>query len=313
MKITALLIGVVYIVTAFIQRSRLFYYLAAGTSMLIFFAIISFYFLLKPVASVSVFSSPIFYYELGIVSEIMFFILGLTYKNRKELIEKIQEQGYMKQLVERQLYETKLAVLNAQQQERNRISADLHDDLGAGITSIRLYSEFAKSKLNVDAVPEIEKISATANDLLNNMNAIIWTMSSNNESLEDMVAYIRTFIQEFLENTSIKCTINIVENLPDVKVSSQLRRNVFLVIKESLNNILKHSNATTVSFTLTKAPDGLSLLIQDDGIGFNLENVRRFGNGLKNMKKRMDEMNIDFSIENNNGTLIILHYALPLA
>jgi signal transduction histidine kinase len=312
MKITALLIGVVYIVTAFIQKSRLFYYLAAGNSMLILFAIISFYFLLKRVDSVSVFSSPIFYYELGIVSEIMFFILGLTYKNRKELIEKIQEQGYMKHLVERQLYETKLAVLNAQQQERNRISADMHDDLGAGITAIRLYSEFAKSKLKIEAVAEIEKISATANELLNNMNAIIWTMSSNNESLEDMVAYIRNYIQEVLENTSIKSTINIVEDLPDVKVSSQLRRNVFLVIKESLNNILKHSSANTVTFTLTKVPDGLSLFIQDDGIGFDLENVRRFGNGLKNMKRRMDEMSIDFSIENNNGTLIILHYALPV-
>jgi signal transduction histidine kinase len=313
MKVTALLIGIVYIITAFIQKNRLFYYLAAGNSMLIIFAIISFYFTLMPVKSIKISTSAIMYYEIGIVSEIVFFILGLTYKNRKELIEKIQEQEFMKQYVERQSFETKLAILNAQQQERNRISADMHDDLGAGITSIRLYSEFAKSKLKTAATPEIEKISATANELLNNMNAIIWTMSSNSESLEDMVAYIRNYIQDFLESTSIKSIINIAENLPDVKVSSQLRRNVFLVIKESLNNILKHSNATTVTFTLTKVADGITLFIQDDGVGIDLENVRRFGNGLKNMKKRMDEMKIAFSIENNNGTLITLHYGLPMA
>ena len=312
-KVTGLLIGVVYIITAFVQKSRLFYYLAAGNFMLIFFAIISFYFVLNPINSVSVFINPIFYYEIGTVSEIMFFILGLTYKNRKELIEKIQEQGYMKQLVERQSYETKLAVLDAQQQERNRISADMHDDLGAGITAIRLYSEFAKSKLQVEAVAEMEKISATANELLNNMNAIIWTMSSRNESLDDMVAYIRSYVQEFLENTNIKCTINIAENLPNIKMGSQFRRNIFLVIKESLNNMLKHSHATTVALTLTKVPDGLSLFIQDNGVGIDFEKVRQFGNGLKNMKRRMDEMSVDFSIENNNGTLIILHYTMPVA
>ena len=312
MKIAALLIGVVYTITAFIQKNRLFYYLAAGNCMLILFSIISFYFMLQPASATGVFSSAIFYYELGVVSEIFFFMLGLTYKYKEELIEKIQEQEYMKQLVERQLYETKLAVLNAQQQERNRISADMHDDLGAGITSIRLYSEFAKSKLKVDAVAEIEKISATANELLNNMNAIIWTMRSDNETLEDMVTYIRNYIQEFLESTSIKSTIYIDDNLPNVKVGNQLRRNVFLVIKESLNNILKHSKAGNVTITLKKVSDGLTLLIQDDGVGFDQDNVRRYGNGLKNMKRRMDEMNIELSIEHNKGTLITLHYTMPV-
>jgi signal transduction histidine kinase len=226
------------------------------------------------------------------------------------LIESIQKQEAMKQLVERQSFETKLAVINAQQQERNRISADMHDDLGAGITTIRLYSEIAKNKLKNVPIPEIEKISFTANELLNNMSAIIWTMSSNNDSLLDMVAYIRNYVQDYFENTNINCKINIAENLPNVIVGSQIRRNVFLVVKESLNNILKHAKASNVTISLIYQPTGLSLFIQDDGIGFDIENVRRFGNGLKNMKRRMDEMNIDFSIENKNGSLITLHYSL---
>ena len=179
MKISALLVGIVYIVTSFIQKNRLLNYLAAGNVMLIGFSIISFYFLLFPLHNKGLFSYAILYYELGVVSEIIFFMLGLTYKNRIEIIDKTKEQEMLKLETERQSYETKLAVLNAQQQERNRISADMHDDLGAGITAIRLYSELAKAKLTeAGSVMEIERISSSANELLNNMNAIIWAMSS---------------------------------------------------------------------------------------------------------------------------------------
>ena len=313
MKIIALLIGIVYIITAFLQRNKLVNYLAIGSGLLIFFAIISFYFILFPSGFKSIFTKPIFYYELGIVSELVFFLLGLTYKNRVELIGTIQQQEAMKLETEMQLYESRIAILNAQQQERNRISADMHDDLGAGITSIRLYSELAKNKIDKNALPEIEKISASANELLNNMNAIIWTMSSNNNSLADMVAYIRSYAQEYFENTGIACNIEIPDDLPEFVISSHARRNVFLVIKEALHNILKHANATTVSIKLTKESGRLSLYIQDNGNGIDFNNIRRFGNGINNMKRRMDEMNILFSIKNNNGTQVTLQYLLPTA
>jgi len=312
MKITALAIGIVYIVVALIQKNRLLNYLAIGNAMLIAFAIVSFCLLILSKGRVGIFSSPLFYYELGIVCELMFFLLGLTYKNRVELIEKIQEQEALKLEAEKQSYETKLVILNAKQKERNRISADMHDDLGAGITAIRLYSELAKNKPGKDILPEIEKISYSANELLNNMNAIIWAMSSSNDSLENMISYIRSYSQEYFENTGIRCRINIMEELPDMVVWGEIRKNVFLVIKETLNNVLKHAKATEVTITLTKVPDGLALYIQDNGVGIDLEKVRRFGNGLKNMKKRMEDMKIDFSIENNNGTLVTLHYAINL-
>jgi signal transduction histidine kinase len=311
MKITALALGIVYIVTAFVQKNRLLNYLAIGNAMLIGFAIVSFYMLEFPKRG-SIFFNSLFYYELGIVFELMFFILGLAYKNRIELIEKIKEQEALKLEAEKQIFETKLAVLDARQKERNRISADMHDELGAGITAIRLYSELAKSKPDKNSMPEIEKISHSANELLNSMNTIIWAMSNSNDSLENMIAYIRSYSQEYFENTGVRCRINIMEGLPNVEVSGAIRKNVFLVVKETLNNILKHAKATEVNITLTKVSDGLALHIQDNGIGIDLEKIRRFGNGLKNMQKRMEEMNIDFSIENKNGTLVTLHYAIEL-
>jgi signal transduction histidine kinase len=183
----------------------------------------------------------------------------------------------------------------------------MHDDLGAGMTTISLYSELAKRKLKDNPIPEIDKISSSANELLIKMNAIIWSMSSSNDSLGNMIAYIRSYAIEYFEDTGINCKINIPEKLPNIEVIGEIRRNVFLVVKEALNNILKHSAATEVTINLQRAEDGLTLYIQDNGKGIDFEKLRQFGNGLKNMKKRMQDVDIDFTIENKNGTLITMH------
>ncbi|MEO6730127.1 MAG: 7TM diverse intracellular signaling domain-containing protein [Ferruginibacter sp.] len=307
MKIMFLLVGLAYIVIALAQKNKLINYLAIGNAILIVFSMISFTLLLLHYKNNGIFTNSMIYYEVGVVGELIFFLLGLTYKNRKELIEKIKERESLKREAERQSYETKLAVLNAQQTERNRISADMHDDLGAGVTAIRLYSELAKKRIGNNVIPEIEKISSSANELLNNMNAIIWTMSSSNDTLDNMVAYIRGYALEYFENTGINCHISLEDNLPNMVVSGEIRRNVYMVIKEALNNILKHSKATDVNITLKNEVEGLTLYIQDNGTGIDFDNLRRFGNGLKNMRKRMEESQMVFTIENKNGTLITLH------
>ena len=139
------------------------------------------------------------------------------------------------------------------------------------------------------------------------MNAIIWSMSSSNDTLGNMVAYIRSYSLEYFDNTGIDCNISITENLPELEVSGEIRRNVFLVVKETLNNIVKHSGASQVNIILQKESEGISLLIHDNGHGIDLEKIRQFGNGLKNMKKRMDDVDIEFSIKNNNGTTVRLY------
>jgi signal transduction histidine kinase len=307
MKIFILLIGIAFIYLALKRKDKLFNYIAAGNAMLVLFSVISLVLVLVNIKATRIYHSPLFYYNTGIVFELAFFLLGLTYKNRSELIKGIKEQEALKLEAERLEFETQLAVIKAQQEERNRISADMHDDLGAGMTTIRLYSELAKTKLADNPVPEIEKISSSANELLNKMNAIIWSMSSSNDSLGNMIAYIRSYALEYFEDTVVNCKIDIPENLPNIQVIGEIRRNVFLVVKEALNNILKHAKATEVSITLTRVEDGLTLYIQDNGIGINMDNIRQFGNGLKNMKKRMNDIDIEFTIENNNGTLITMH------
>ncbi|MBK7433573.1 MAG: hypothetical protein IPI66_06500 [Chitinophagaceae bacterium] len=306
-KFLSLLLGVFFIIMAVRQKNRLLNYLAAGNAALVLFSTLSLALIWLDNRPSGLFSSPLFYYYLGIVLELSFFLLGLTYKNRNELIERTQEQEELKLQAKKQEYETQIAIMKAQQEERNRISADMHDDLGAGVTTIRLYSELARQKLGADSIPELDKISSSSDELLNKMNAIIWSMSSSNDSLGNMIAYIRSYTIEYFENSGVNCRISIPENLPDILVPGEIRRNVFLVVKEAMNNILKHAKATEVKVTLERVPGGLTLYIHDNGIGINPDKLRQFGNGLKNMKKRMKDIQVQFTIENRNGTLITIH------
>ncbi|MFT3980152.1 MAG: 7TM diverse intracellular signaling domain-containing protein [Ferruginibacter sp.] len=306
-KTIIILAGIFYIFLAFVQKNKLTKYLAGGVGVQIFFYIISLLLGLHPTAGETILSSPFFYFQIGVISSVLFFLIGLFYKTRQELIMRIQEQEALKTEAEKQEYEHKLSIYKAQQEERNRISADMHDELGAGMTSIRLFSELAKAKMGEDVTPEIEKISSSSNELINKMNAIIWSMSSENDSLANMVAYIRSYGKEYLENTGIDHTIIIPDNLPDLQVPGTIRRNIFLVIKEALQNIVKHSGAKKVDIELQREPDALRLFIHDDGKGIDFDNIRPFSNGLTNMKKRMEAIGVEFSIEKKNGTLITLY------
>lgn len=305
MKILALAVGIVFIVKGLKEKDKLIQYVALGSAAQIIFFIASLFIILTGLGKGSLLGSALFYFEIGVIMAVFFFLLGLEYKNRQELIEKTKE-------VEKKVFETQLAVIKGQQEERNRISADMHDDLGAGMTTIRLFSELAKTKMGDNVIPEIDKISTSADELLSKMNAIIWSMSSSNDTLGNTIAYIRSYALEYFDNTGITCRISLPDDLPDLEVPGTIRRNLFLVIKEAFNNIVKHSGASEVNIGLTKEDDLFTLLIHDNGRGINLEKLRQFGNGLRNMKKRMDDVQIEFSIENNNGTVVMLRRKIML-
>jgi signal transduction histidine kinase len=310
MKIVALLLGLVYIVIALKQRDRLMNYLALGNAVLILFSFVSYFMILDRNRPPGILTSAYFYYSIGIVLEIVFFMLGLIYKNRKELIATTQQREALKLEAEKKEFEARLAVIKAQQEERNRISADMHDDLGSGMTAIRLYSELAKKKIDSALVPEIDKISSFSNELLNKMNAIIWTMSSSNDSLGNLIAYIRSYALEYFEGSGIDCRITMPEDVAQTEVPGEKRRNIFLTVKETLNNIMKHAKATKVHIEFKMVPNGMLLQIQDNGVGIDKDKLREFGNGLKNMKKRMESSGCHFEVENNGGTLVTLNCIL---
>ncbi|MEI9808622.1 MAG: 7TM diverse intracellular signaling domain-containing protein [Bacteroidota bacterium] len=255
------------------------------------------------------FRSSLFYYELGLFLELVFFLMALNHKNRKQLIAEARERERLRADNQMKEYEKELAVFKAQQQERERISADIHDELGSGMTAIRLMSEIARNKMKEATPVEIDKISHSADEVLNKMNAIIWSMNSGNDTLDNLVSYIRAYALEYFENTPIKCEVNTPEVIEHRELTGDKRRNIFLCIKETLNNALKHSRASTITIDFRIDPD-LIIKIADNGTGIDLNNIRQFGNGLKNISRRMESIGGTYKIENNNGTVTVL--TLPL-
>lgn len=216
-----------------------------------------------------------------------------------------REREMLKNQNQMQEYEKELAVLKAQQEERQRISADMHDELGSGMTAIRLMSEIARNKMKENTPTEIEKISQSANDVLNKMNAIIWSMNSGNDTLDNLVSYIRSYALEYFEATPIQCKVNTPEIIPPYEISGDKRRNIFLCVKETLNNALKHSEASLITIDF-KVNDFLIVAISDNGKGIDMQQLRQFGNGLKNIAHRMESIGGTFKIERNNGTITTL-------
>ncbi|MBS1921041.1 MAG: hypothetical protein JST17_12390 [Bacteroidetes bacterium] len=308
-KVLLIAMIVIFLLYSFRRRSdRLLWYLFWGNLCLFIFSLFSQFSVLfnNLFLDISaVLNQGIFYYELGLFLELVFFLLGLSYKNRQQLIVETQEKE--KLIAENKLmeYEKELAVLKAQQQERERISADMHDELGSGMTVIRLMSEIAKNKLQDQTPSEIDKISESANEVLNKMNAIIWSMNSSNDTLDNLVFYIRAYALEYFENTPVQCEINIPSYIPQQELAGDKRRNIFLSVKEALNNILKHANASKIIIDFIFAPV-LQIKIKDNGTGIDSARLRQFGNGLKNMAKRMESAGGSFKIEKNNGTLVVL-------
>jgi signal transduction histidine kinase len=289
-------------------------FLVWGNVLLILFSIMSFILIVTPFtvtnsAEFGFLNDALIYYELGLALELTAFLGGLAYKNRRDLVERTRESERLKIENERKEMEKQMAVLEAQQDERDRISADMHDELGSGVTAIRLMSEIVKSKMKEATLPEVEKISNSANDLITKMNTIIWTMTSSNDTIESLITYIRTYAFEFFDSTNIECKFNMPDSIPRVELSGERRRNIFLAVKEALNNVLKHSKATTVQIDV-EVTHKLLINIADNGLGIDMENLRRFGNGLRNMQNRLENINGKFSIRNNEGTIAEFEIAL---
>ena len=303
-KIALLLISIGFVIKGLTYRDRLMNYIVMGNISLCLLSIISQLLIttnFKVAGGASVLNLALFYYEAGITIELLFFLFALTYKNKREIILSTQKEEKLKLDAERKEMEKQVAVLAAKQDERNRISVDMHDELGSGVTAIRLMSEIVKSKMRDTTLPEIEKISNSANELLTKMNTIIWTMTSSNDTIENLIAYIRSYAVEFFENTSIDCIFSMPASIPSREISGEKRRNIFLSVKEALNNVVKHSQSSVVRINVT-VQDRMMIEIQDDGIGIDLAKLRKFGNGLNNMRKRMASINGEFNIENFKGT-----------
>ncbi|GHB76282.1 tetratricopeptide repeat-containing sensor histidine kinase [Persicitalea jodogahamensis] len=204
--------------------------------------------------------------------------------------------------------------LQGQKKERLRISKEMHDDLGASLTAIGLLSEVAKRRMGAETTPEIEKISSISAEMVTAMNEIIWSLNNKNDSLNGLIAYTRSYASEFIENTNLILRTNVEESPYELTMRGADRRNVFLTVKEALNNVVKHAQATKVTLTILPEKDRLRIEVADDGRGFVAKSEPGTRNGLGNMKDRMREVGGECEIiPSTRGTCVKITYPYPQA
>lgn len=194
--------------------------------------------------------------------------------------------------------------LSGRHEERIRISREIHDELGASLTTISLLTELLKKRLNAAENPEVAKISATSGEMVDKLNEIVWVLNTSNDTINSLVAYIHHFANNFLEDAGIRLQFNAPEEMDMIPIEGGRRRNIYLTVKEAINNIAKHSKAdkATIWVAITS---GLYIRILDNGVGLHATQ-NQFSNGLQNMKKRMEEIGGTFQINSERGTSIEL-------
>jgi len=203
------------------------------------------------------------------------------------------------------------------EQERTRIAKDIHDDLGANLTEITLLSELAQSPdAPADEIrTDIHRIAAKARNLTNSLDEIVWAVNPRNDTLDSFVTYMCLYAEDFLKTAKIRCRLKVPEKIPDRTLATNVRHNLFLVVKEALNNIVKHASANEVNIAISLVENGFELVIKDNGRGFDSPGAdKSIGrNGLLNMRQRTEEISGRFSLESvlGEGTTITLAVNFP--
>jgi signal transduction histidine kinase len=194
--------------------------------------------------------------------------------------------------------------------ERLRIARDLHDDLGARLTHISLVSAMAESEAASPAArANIEKISNMARELVSALYETVWTVNPENDRLDSLVNFLCQLAQKLCDPVGIRCRIHACD-VPDRIVSSELRHNVTLAVKEAIHNAIKHSGASEIEVRIAFADPMLEVTVEDAGNGFAAETE---GHGSGNMRRRMEIVRgtVDVSSESGKGTRVRFRVPIP--
>jgi signal transduction histidine kinase/ligand-binding sensor domain-containing protein len=198
--------------------------------------------------------------------------------------------------------------------ERARIAKDIHDDLGANLTQIALLSELTRQDMAapVKAGEHVEKISSTARQVMKSLDEIVWAVNPRNDTLPHVVDYLGQFTLDFLRGApGIRCRLDLPEHPPALNVPADIRHNLFLAVKEALNNIVKHAAAKEVRLGVDVSNGKLRVVVTDDGQGFESPPQDAWADGLRNMRQRMAEIGGECSIESHAGSGTTITFDVP--
>jgi signal transduction histidine kinase len=205
------------------------------------------------------------------------------------------------------LYHYRIRQLMKLHQVRNRIATDLHDDIGSTLTNINILSALSYKNLQEPLIAEkfltriTEEVTASSQAL----DDIIWSVNSRNDSLDETLARMRRYAAELFESSNTAYHLVLDENIQNKKLSMEQRRDIFLLFKESLNNVYKHADASHVWIKVAVEKNQLIMQVRDNGKGFDtLATTHR--NGWKNMQARVEKWKgiLQVQSEKEKGTTV---------
>lgn len=178
------------------------------------------------------------------------------------------------------------------QKERSRIARDMHDDLGSRMTQLVLHGEVAQSELPADSPARLhlDGICQEAREVLFTMDEILWGLNPKRDTFGDFASYICGYAQGFLKSTPIQCLFDVAPEMSSVVLDLPLRRALLMAVKESLNNVVKYSEATEVVLRVACQRQKLVVVVSDNGRGFDRTKINPERNGLANMVERLKEI-----------------------
>lgn len=214
-------------------------------------------------------------------------------------------------------YRRQLAVLERQKEIgriRRRISSDLHDDIGAGLSKMAFLSDSAQ--LEAQAHPNLAsrfgKLSERAREMINTLNMIVWALNPQYDDLQSLLAYIKRKTGEFADDATARLEVDVPDDVPYISTTPEFRRNVFYIVNEAVHNAIRHSGSEVISVCIAICNHALKVEISDHGNGFDVASPGGHSNGLLNMKRRADELGGKLEIESKSETGTKISVMLPL-
>lgn len=192
--------------------------------------------------------------------------------------------------------------------ERARIARDLHDDLGSHLTEIVLLSDLMADEANEKA----RRVSETARQVIKTLDETVWAVNPRNDTLPHLIDYVGQFAVEFLRTANIDCHLDVPLRVPEKNVSTEMRHNLFLVVKEALNNIVNHANATEARLKISADERDLCIAVEDNGRGFDHVPDNSRADGLRNMRQRIEEIDGKFVLQGKTTKGARIAITVPL-
>ena len=240
------------------------------------------------------------YVIAAIVILFIFFNLGLLYKSKLIYLQNIQLE------VQKQ---------SELSQQRTMISADLHDDLGASLSGIHLNAIMAQKSLHNDLSQSDKSLGRIIEDLksiIQNMGDIIWAINTDKQDHKSISGQLKDFYFDLMDDYNIQCNYHVDEHIESQITNIIARKNLLLISKECINNVLKHAHATGIDFTIAAENGLLILTIQDNGVGMADTENNFKGNGIKNMRFRVEKIHGELTINSELGVGTSIVCKVPL-